>query len=365
MRKSLQKLVMTFVLLLILASLGACGKKDETEGENVDTENTAKVEEQERDAEEVIEFTNLNRLTGLNDLTDGAVGKRPVAVMVNNVKAALPQYGTAEADIIFDIVVEGDQTRLMALYADYTQVPYICSVRSCRYYYAALAKGFDAYYIHWGQDEAILDYLNSLNLDKFNGMSNEGGLFGRNQERLNSGYVLEHTGDFDGGKLVTAIEKAGMRTELLEEKQGTVFNFNEYGQVVQPEGDACSKVFIDFGAQTATLQYNEDTNTYFKEFNGEPHMDASTNTQLEFTNVFVLETSIQVRDSAGYKTLDWQGGTDSVGYYVSNGAVQKVHWIKESESDYLKFYNEDGEELSINRGKSYIAINYKNQATFE
>lgn len=364
MQKNLNKLIRMLVFILALSLLGACGKKDETESEDADKENTVQEEEQEVDTEETIELTNLNLLTGLNDLTDEAVGKRPVAVMVNNVKAALPQYGISEADVIFDIVVEGDQTRLMAVYADYTQVPYICSVRSCRYYYAALAKGFDAYYIHWGQDMEILDYLNSLGLDKFDGMSNEGGLFGRNQDRLNSGYVLEHTGDFDGEKLVAAIEKKKMRTELLEGKQGTAFKFNKYGRVVQPEGDACSEVFIDFGAQNATLKYNADTNTYFKEFNGEAHMDASTDTQLEFTNVFVLETAIKVRDSAGYKTLDWKGGEDSTGYYVSNGAVQKIHWMKDSESDYLKFYDENGEELSINRGKSYIAINYKNQTKF-
>ena len=120
-----------------------------------------------------------NLLTGTNDLTDEAIGKRPVAVMVNNIAAALPQYGISEADIIFELPVEGNQTRLMAMYADYTQVPKICAVRSCRYYYPAIAKGFDAYYVHWGQDESIVGYLNSLNMSRFNGLDNTGGLFGR------------------------------------------------------------------------------------------------------------------------------------------------------------------------------------------
>lgn len=68
---------------------------------------------------------NQNLLTGLADLTDAAIGKRPVAVMVNNIPAAMPQYGVEKADIIFEIPVEGDQTRFMALYADYTTVPQI------------------------------------------------------------------------------------------------------------------------------------------------------------------------------------------------------------------------------------------------
>ena len=76
------------------------------------------------------EPANVNLLTGLPTLTDEAVGKRPVAVMINNVEAALPQYGISAADVIFEIPVEYDLTRLMALYGDYTQVPDVCSVRS-------------------------------------------------------------------------------------------------------------------------------------------------------------------------------------------------------------------------------------------
>ena len=74
-------------------------------------------------------------------------------------------------------------------------------------------------------------------------------------------------------------------------------------------------------------------------------------------------TSISVRDDVGHKDVDWSGGEDSVGYYISNGAVQQIHWAKEANNEWarLKFYDEDGNELSINRGKSYIAFNYPDQ----
>lgn len=110
----------------------------------------------------------MNLLTGLPTLTDGAIGKRPVAVMVNNVDAALPQYGISAADLIFELPVEYDLTRLMAVYGDYTQVPDVCSVRSCRYYYPILAVGFDAVYVHWGIDPTIAtETINSMEIDHF------------------------------------------------------------------------------------------------------------------------------------------------------------------------------------------------------
>ena len=53
---------------------------------------------------------NQNLLTGIDDLSKEAIGKRPVAVMVNNVEDALPQYGIGEADVIFELPVEGNLT---------------------------------------------------------------------------------------------------------------------------------------------------------------------------------------------------------------------------------------------------------------
>ena len=310
---------------------------------------------------------NQNLLTGLADLTDGAIGKRPVAVMVNNVEAALPQLGISKADIIYEIPVEGDVTRLMALYADYTAVPKICAVRSCRYYFPAYSQGYDAFYVNWGIDDSIADYLEALNLDQYDGMNNAGGLFGRDQDRLKAEYSLEHTGFFDGTRFAEVVQAEGRRTDLNEDKKGTAFQFNGMDEQLKPEGQDCKNVSINFGAATATLTYDEGSKTYLKQINGKPQMDGSNNTQLAFTNVFVLETDISVRDDIGHKEINWYGGSDYVGYYVSNGGMQKIHWSKEAnnENSYLRFYDESGKEIKVNRGKSYIAVNYKGQSEFQ
>ena len=48
-------------------------------------------------------------------------------------------------------------------------------------------------------------------------------------------------------------------------------------------------------------------------------------------------------------------------------AFRKLPGLRDynNESSYLRFYDESGQEISINRGKSYIALNYKNQAVFQ
>lgn len=335
----------------------------QTESESSETEPETETESTEPNTEidAPIVVLNENPLTGEFNLTDGAVGKRPVAVMINNVKKSMPQYGIAEADIIFEIPVEGYLTRFMAVYADYTQMPKICSIRSCRPYFPAIAKGFDAVYVYSGMTNVIRDYVDSLNLAEFEGGRNHGGLFGRDQERRDAGYSLEHTMYFDGTGIVEAMEKRKIRSDIEADNAGNAFLFHEEDELVRPDGDNCTVVEIDFGAANATLTYDLESNTYLKDFNGDPQVDGVTGTQLAFTNVFVLETTITTADYGIHKNVDWHGGK---GYYVSNGAVQEITWSKKNEASPLKFYDMEGRELSINRGKSYIAINRKNRTEF-
>ena len=358
----MKKWIVLVLVFILTFSLAGC-KKEEPEPE----EEPKKVKEEAKEEPKEEEMpANQNLLTGVADLSDQAIGKRPVAVMVNNVTDAMPQYGVGEADIIFEIPVEGDVTRFMALYADYTAVPRVCAVRSCRYYFPALSQGFDAFYVNWGIDDTIGDYLAALELDQFDGMYDGNGLFARDQSRLDAGYALEHTAYFEGPSFASVVDSQGIRSDLEEDKKGPAFSFNGLTEQVPPDGEACTGVDINFGAQTAQFTYDSEKNVYLKQLNGTPQIDGNTQEQLAFTNVFVLETDISIRDEVGHKSVDWDGGPDSAGYYISNGKMQKIYWSKEenNESSRLTFYDEEGKELKINRGKSYIALNYPSQVTF-
>ena len=141
------------MLALLMFVVGACGGGDgnssslgdsssstdsSRDEESSRPEESAEVSQEEsREESCVAEETpsteqtgNLNPLTGLADLSDEAVGKRPVAIVINNIKDSLPQYGIAGADIMFEMVAEAGITRLLAIWGDYTQIPNVCSVRS-------------------------------------------------------------------------------------------------------------------------------------------------------------------------------------------------------------------------------------------
>lgn len=359
---------MFLLAALMVFSLAGC-KKEEVKPQEEQTKKT-EVKEEKKEPEEVeteTEPSNQNPLTGLQDISEKAIGKRPVAVMVNNVQDAMPQYGVGQADIIFEIPVEGDLTRFMALYADYTAVPRICPIRSCRYYFPVFSQGFDAVYVNWGIDDSIGDYLQSLGLTQFDGMYDNHGLFARDQSRLDAGYGLEHTAYFEGPALAGIMENGGVRLDLPEDKKGAAFQFNGVDEQLKPEEQDCTNVDINFGAQSSTFTYDADRKVYLKQINGMPQVDGNTQEQLAFTNVFVLETTISVRDDVGHKSVECMGGDSYTGYYISNGGLQKIHWKKDGtdEKAPLKFFDDNGQEIKINRGKSYIAVNYPSQAVFQ
>lgn len=367
-------------LLLSLTVFAGCGSKPTEESAASEPEATATAaptaEAESSAAESTAEPTeapstepaNVNLLTGLPTLTDGAIGKRPVAVMVNNVDAALPQYGISAADLIFELPVEYDLTRLMAVYGDYTQIPEVCSIRSCRYYYPILAVGFDAIYVNWGMNESVArPTVNSMDIDQYDG--DEYGLgdcFGRDKARYESGYAWEHTGVFHGPNFPSILEKDKVRTDLKEDKTGTAFNFVEMDKNAAPNGEDAQKVRVDFGANYSVFTYDEENHEYLKNFKDSPHMDGISKEQLKFENVIVLETEIKpYPGDEVIKYVDWEGGENAKGYYISEGKMVPITWSKAGMYDPLKFFDANGNELQLNRGKSYIAFTYAGNCKVE
>ncbi len=308
---------------------------------------------------------DVNLLTGLELQNEEAIGKRPVAVMVNNSSSSLPQYGVGEADIIVETLVEGGITRLMAIYGDYTQVPDVSAVRSCRFYYPAISESFDAIYTHWGADEITArPLLYTWGIDNIDGIAGQYDLFARDQERLNMGYALEEASVFYGTKLVEALEENDHRTDLEDDKQETAFSF--LTSATAPEGEEASEVTVDFEGGMdyySDFTYNEEEEVYYKDHNGKAHIDGISEENLTFTNLLIFETEIGYMSDGNRRDMDVTGENKS-GYYISQGVAQKITWTKDGIEGKIELFDESGNPLNINSGKSYIAYCESGDVTF-
>ncbi len=350
-KKFFKSALSLFLAALLLFSLGACGKEDEP----TTVLTTETTETTETTTLSVTYNAQTNRLTGLRTLSQEAQGKRPVAIMINNVKASLPQYGIAAADIMFEVVVEGGITRMMALYGDYTKIPNVCSVRSCRYYYPILAHGFDAVYICFGSNETLgTPTLERLGIDYFNGAANYiSNLFGRDSQRLKT-YSSEHTAFVKGENIPKVLDEQKVRSDYKEGKDIPVFNFRAEGQAAAAGDIACDKVKLAFSkSYFSTFTYDAEKKVYYKQHNGNAHKDSSTGEQLNYVNVFALETKVAPYKDNYIMTVELKGGS---GYYISMGKAQKITWQKTSEDAAIEVFDANGNELEVNPGNSYIGI---------
>lgn len=100
--------------------------------------------------------------------------RRPVAIMLNNLKAAQPMSGVSYADVVYEYVVEGGITRMMGVFENYDSLDKIGSVRSCREYFVYTALEFDAIYMHFGQATYAVELLDKDYVDNINGLGPAG-----------------------------------------------------------------------------------------------------------------------------------------------------------------------------------------------
>ncbi len=146
--------------------------------------------------------------------------RRPVAVMMSNDKASLPQYGINRADVVYEAPVEGDMNRFMSIFEDYDDLERIGSVRSCRTYYTYFAREYDAIYAHYGQSTFAVPYLK--NVDNINGIDSTGGnAYYRTKDKK-----APHNAYTSGAKLNKTIGQLGYRTSYSDTYTGH-FQFAE------------------------------------------------------------------------------------------------------------------------------------------
>lgn len=296
----------------------------------------------------VTAYAATNELTGL-EVSDAIAGQRPVAIMVDNEKKALKHYGTSEADVVYEMMnstANGRVTRLMCLYKDWQGIGQTGSIRSTRTTNVILTGEYNAVLVHDGGPFYIKTYLAQPYA------SNLSGGF----TRVKNGKPTEFTEYVFGSELVSRFAKAGFPTTYTTGlERGTHFLFNGADTDLASEAVAnnvdLSGAFLH---NKSKLAYNAGTKTYDYYEYGSLHTDAEDGAALTFKNVILQNVTFNQLDKNGYLTYNVIGS--GAGYYCTNGKVIPITWSKGSETGFTHYYNSAGQEININRGKTYIGL---------
>lgn len=291
----------------------------------------------------------VNLITG-EALTDGlAAGTRPVAVMINNIRACIPQRGIASADAIFEMETEGGVTRMMALFANPAAVPTVGPVRSARDQHLQFALPLNAVFVHIGSSVYAQNLLNQFGYQDVDGMYLGTTSFVFDEGRNKAGYANEHCWYTDA-----AMVSAGMAANGVAADGAATPLFKFAPGARTPDGGGAPDISFKFSSLTPVrLTYDEASNSYLKQAYEQPQVDELTGAQLAFQNVVLLFCDVSLKPDGNCTDFDLREG---IGYYCYGGKYQAITWKKGTAAQPLKLYDAAGDELEVNTGKSYIAV---------
>jgi hypothetical protein len=233
------------------------------------------------------------------------------------------------------------------------------NIRSCRDYFVYWAFEWDAIYIHAGGPFYIDEIIGRSDTDNINALTAPSGVFYRTTDRKAPQNLYLDGADVlaEASRLGYSLEKRDGYSDEIHYQFATSSNPNTLEQY--SDSSAATKIDLKnaYPVTQTWFEYNESDGLYyrFQKPSSGAHMDAATDTQLAFKNVLIQFTYYEVRDTKGYLAFQCIDNTRD-GWYFTNGRGIHVTWKKSSDYGATHYYDDDGNEIQLNTGKTMICI---------
>lgn len=313
---------------------------------------------------------NADPLTGEPRRSNG----RMVGVMVNNIsntqrQNARPQRGIGSADLLIESKVEGGITRLCAVFRDADTIPEVGPLRSGRDQFLQLLMPWNILYYHDGESIFCTQFVSvygysGLNIGGKNYFKTPTHPFVSHRNNRGRDVAYEHTEFTSGKEICKAASDASI--SLYAPSEGTFFHFADYrtDEVNKLKGEPSAKkiAIVHSAGYRTSFSYSALSHTYAMQmYNSskkatENTVDELTGEQLTFENVVVCfaDMDAYAGDSHDVQEVQYIKGGDA--YLFTRGGVQVGRWEKTYPTNPLKLYTKSGEEMTLNRGKTYFAL---------
>lgn len=282
-------------------------------------------------------------LTGLED-TDPAA--RPaLAVKIENSAQARPQTGLAEADIVWEEMVEGGITRFNAVY--HSQLPpSVGPIRSVRPMDAAIVAPLGGPQVISGGQRLFLEDVAAAGVQL---ISHDGGGdgFERNPDRRAPHNLY--------GSPEVFVEQAESQDPPPPQLEMAATPEEATASLA---GEPATAVALTFPAASPGWTWDEESGAWLRDESGEPALAASGE-QLTTTNVVVLRVEIVAsagRDQSGDAVPETVLVGEGDALVASGGQVIETTWRKSSPQDPVELQSADGAPVLLAPGTTWIEL---------
>ncbi len=274
--------------------------------------------------------------------------ERPIAVMIDNHNGAWPQAGLQKAYMIYEIIVEGGETRLMALFKG-AEAEKIGPVRSARHYFIDYAMENDAIYVHFGESPQASSDIKKYSVNEIDGITEDGTTFWRVKDK-----AAPHNAVTSTAKL---IESAKNKKYKMTSNKESILNYVTEEVNLEEAEQATSITIPHSDLQTVKYEYNAESKVYERQARGKTQTDWDTGSAITTKNILITfcdNYTLSDTEKKGRQGLKNIGTFD--GYYITNGKAMPIKCIKEARDEQTKYQDLAGNEIKINDGNTFVNI---------
>lgn len=273
---------------------------------------------------------------------------RPIAVMIDNHKSALPQAGLNDAYIVYEMIVEGGETRLMPIFKG-KNLEKIGPIRSSRHYYLDYALENDAIYVHYGWSPQAQSDISKLRVNNVNGLVQSSSDFWRVKDKYAPHNAVSSTSN------ILKIAEGNGYSATSDKKSVLNYVTEDVNLDSEQVANKFSIKYSDYN--TVSYTYNNETKRYLRYSRNIKQVDWDTNEDVTTKNIiitFVRNTTLNDGENKGRQTLDNIGTRE--GYYITNGKAIKIKCEKKSRAEQTVYKDLQGNEIQVNDGNTFIQI---------
>ncbi|MCR5627657.1 MAG: DUF3048 domain-containing protein, partial [Lachnospiraceae bacterium] len=323
----------------------------EEEPEEIDEEESAEEATEEEDV--APEGMYASELTG-EWIDESIKDQRPIAVMIDDEKTALPHFGVSTVDILYEMVNSTQNegvTRFMAMVKDWAAIKQLGSIRSTRPTNLQIFPEWNAVLCHDGGPFWNDNFYENPFVERFSGTFS----------RVDNGKAREFTEYILTGDVEKNFKNTGYSVTYNEYYQGGphyLFASRNNPNTLEQYSSAkdCKKITLPFNHNKPWLEYDETEGVYKYFQYGSAEVDAGNgNKQVTFKNLLLQNARLEQLDDHGYM-MYYPSESDREGIYITNGKAINVKWTKLNDLDPTRYYDENGEQIKINVGKTYVAL---------
>ena len=274
---------------------------------------------------------------------------RPIAVMIDNHEDAWPQAGLQRAYMVYEIIVEGGETRLMALFKGADDVEKIGPVRSARHYFVDYAMENDAIYTHFGESPQAASDIKKYSIAEIDGISEDGTTFWRVKDKAAPHNAVT--------SMKNLIQSAKNKNYRMTSSEDSVLNYVT-DEVNLENGQGAVSVTIPHSQlQTVSYEYDEENKVYERFARKEAQVDWDTEEPITVKNIIITfcdNYTLSDTENKGRQGLKNIGTFD--GYYITNGKAIKIKCIKNARDEQTVYQDLNGNEIDVNDGNTFVHI---------